>query len=90
VRKIDAVCCGVSLNKNSRTKSFAAACMRKRQLPTRFAYLTGEKRDISAKTRDAPQQFPMTCVFFVIERVGSDAARSGFIYSLRTADIFLL
>jgi hypothetical protein len=54
-RKIDAVCCGVSLIKNSRNEIFSVACTQKRQLPPSTAYLTAENRDNSAKSRDAPQ-----------------------------------
>jgi hypothetical protein len=54
-RKIDATCNTVSLIKNSRNGACDADCIQKRQLPARFAQITSEKRDISAKTRGALQ-----------------------------------
>jgi hypothetical protein len=54
-RKIDAVYFGLSLIKNSQNGACDAACMRKHQLPARFAQMAGEKRDISVRARGAPQ-----------------------------------
>jgi hypothetical protein len=38
----------------------------KASIAHRVAQTSGEKRDVSAKIRNALQQFSVTCVFFVI------------------------
>jgi hypothetical protein len=52
--------------------------------------MTGEIRDISAKSRDALQQFSGTCVFFVITCATKTASRRATTPHVTAAAIFLL
>ncbi|MBV9461293.1 MAG: hypothetical protein JO141_27790, partial [Bradyrhizobium sp.] len=90
LRKIDAVCHALSLIKNIRNKQSDAVCTLKHHLPRCFAQMTGEIRDISAKSHDALQQFSKTCVFFVIACASESTSRRATTPHVIAAAIFLL